>query len=75
MQGVTYEPTYLDPAVAREKEIAARHAGDEGTELLFSLLGVFASGHAIAGEPLSIDEFDFKPEPPRETFKKLFAQE
>jgi hypothetical protein len=75
-RGVKYETQYLEPVEAAKKQEKARLAGDEETEMMWSVRPLIASGFGIAdGEGQKLDNglFDFKPETMQETFKRVYG--
>ncbi|KAJ7167087.1 hypothetical protein C8R46DRAFT_1176713 [Mycena filopes] len=73
VQGVKYDIEYLDPAVAAEKQEAARAEGDSEGELLWSGTALMANGRALLPEPSDNQRFAFKPETAKETLVRMFG--
>jgi hypothetical protein len=76
VRGHKYEVTYLDPKEAIDKQEEARLRGDDDSEMMYSIKTLLASGFGVAdgaGE-LNNKQFDFKPEHPRATLRRVFAK-
>jgi hypothetical protein len=74
VEGVKYKTSYLPVVEALAEQDKARKAGDEESEMFWSLRSQGASGNAVVGEPLDNDKFDFKPETARETFQRAYGK-
>jgi len=74
VQGVKYDIQYLDPALAAEKQEAARVAGDSEGELQWSGCATMANGYALLPEPSDNHRFNFKAETARETLDRMFGK-
>ncbi|KAJ7167071.1 hypothetical protein C8R46DRAFT_899464 [Mycena filopes] len=73
VQGVKYDIEYLDPALAAEKQEAARAAGDTEGELFWSATTTMANGYALLPEPSDNHRFAFKTETAKETLVRMFG--
>ena len=74
VQGAKYDIKYLDPALAAEKQEAARAAGDSEGELQWSACATMANGYALLPEPSDNHRFTFTPETAKGTLSRLFAK-
>lgn len=74
-QGVQYTINYVDPQKAAEKEEEARLKADDLGEMMYSIKPLLASGYGVADAcgPLDNEKFDFQPEQPLETFRRIFS--
>ncbi|KAJ7724353.1 hypothetical protein B0H16DRAFT_1698682 [Mycena metata] len=73
VQGVKYDIKYLDPALAVEKQEAARAQGDSEGELFWSATATMANGYALLPEPSDNHRFAFKPATAKETLIRMFG--
>ncbi|KAF7369781.1 NAD(P)-binding protein [Mycena venus] len=73
MQGVKYDIKYLDPALAAEKQEAARAAGDSEGELQWSACATMANGYALLPEPSDNHRFKFRAETAKDTLTRMFG--
>lgn len=73
-RNVSYRISWVNVEEAREKEEQARIAGDDATEMAYSIKTLLASGYGVADGVGELDNhlFDFRPETPRETFERVF---
>ena len=76
-RGAKYSVSFIDPAEAKAKQERARVAGDEVREMMHSIRPLLGSGYGVADGAGELDNhrFDFKPEQPVETFRRLFGVE
>ncbi|KAJ7023612.1 hypothetical protein C8F04DRAFT_1257903 [Mycena alexandri] len=75
VQGAKYDIKYLDPALAVEKQEAARAQGDSEGELFWSATATMANGYALLPEPSDNHRFAFEPETAKETLIRMFGSE
>ena len=73
-RGVAYHVTSLDPAEAKAIQEKARLEGDDIGEMTANVKPLLAGGFAVADATGPLDSllFDFEPEQPLETFKRVF---
>jgi hypothetical protein len=73
-RGRKYNVSYPDPAEAASKQEEARIAGDDRTEMMYSIKVLLASGFGVADGTGSLDNasFDVQPEYPVDTFRRVF---
>ena len=74
-RGVKYKVHYLHPEEAAVKQEQARLAGDDLSEMMWSIKPLVASGFGIAdgaGSKLDNGLFDFKPESMQDTFERVY---
>jgi hypothetical protein len=74
-KGVKYKVHYLPPAEAAVNEEQARLAGNELSEMMWSIRPLVASGFGVAdgaGSMLDNGLFDFTPETIDETFRRVY---
>jgi hypothetical protein len=76
VRGTKYKIEWVDPEEAVRLEEDARVKGDDWGEMVYSIKRLLASGYGVADGvgKLDNDKFDFEPEKPADSFKRVFGK-